>query len=115
MKTIFLFLFPSILIVYTVVGQRKQIFKPDGKTLSTITIEQIVKKLMDTAEITGLCLGFINDNKTAYIKSYGYKNKTKNEWNDTATSFYAASLAKPLFAYLVMRLVDEGMIELDKP
>jgi CubicO group peptidase (beta-lactamase class C family) len=39
----------------------------------------------------------------------------KNEKNDTATCFYAASLAKPLFAYIVMHLVDEKLIELDKP
>ncbi len=70
---------------------------------------------MDTAEVTGLCLGIINDNKIAYVKSYGYKNKEKNELNDTATCFYAASLAKPLFVYLVMQLVDEGVINLDKP
>jgi CubicO group peptidase (beta-lactamase class C family) len=35
--------------------------------------------------------------------------------NDTASSFYAASLAKPLFGYIVMHLVDEGVINLDKP
>ena len=41
-----------------------------------------------------------------------------NQWdelNDTATCFYAASLSKPLFTYLVMQLVDEGDIDLDKP
>lgn len=70
---------------------------------------------MDTAEVTGLCLGIINDNQAAYVKAYGYKNKTKGELNDTATCFYAASLAKPLFAYLVMQLVDQGKIDLDKP
>src|ERR1700735_1634654 len=81
-------------------AQSKQIKKPDGKTLSTATIDDIIKKLMDTAEVTGLCLGIINDNKISYVKSYGYKNKPKQEWNDTATCFYAASLAKPLFGYI---------------
>lgn len=70
---------------------------------------------MDTAEVTGLSLGIINDNKIAYVKSYGYKNKATGTLNDTATCFYAASLAKPLFAYLVMQLVDQGKIDLDKP
>jgi CubicO group peptidase (beta-lactamase class C family) len=70
---------------------------------------------MDTAEVTGLCLGIINDNKIAYVKTYGYKNAGKDQLIDTATCFYAASLAKPLFAYLVMQLVDNGVIDLDKP
>jgi len=56
-------------------------------------------------EVTGLCLGILNNNQPVYIKAYGYKNKALNTKNDSATSFYAASLAKPLFAYLVMQLV----------
>ncbi len=31
------------------------------------------------------------------------------------TSFRVASLTKPVFAYLVLKLVDEGVIELDCP
>ena len=78
-------------------------------------IDQVVRQLMDTAGVTGLCLGLVKDNKVAYVKGYGFKNRLMGQRNDTATVFYAASLAKPLFAYLVMRLVDEGKIDLDKP
>jgi CubicO group peptidase (beta-lactamase class C family) len=115
MKNKLLLLFLPIFIVFTTVAQQKQISKPDGKLLHATTIDGIVKKLMDTAEVTGLCLGIVNDNTVSYVKSYGYKNKAKNEWNDTSTCFYAASLAKPLFAYLVMQLVDKVVIDLDKP
>jgi CubicO group peptidase (beta-lactamase class C family) len=93
----------------------QQIIKPDGETLSAIAIDKIVKKLMDTGEVTGLCLGIINNGKPVYIKSYGYRNKPSGKLNDTSTCFYAASLSKPLFAYIVMQLVDEGVIDLDKP
>jgi len=115
MKKIFLFLFIATLTVHTTIAQQKQILKPDGKIISTTAIDQIVRKLMDTADVAGLCLGVINNNNVIYVKSYGYKNKATNESNDTATCFYAASLAKPLFAYLVMQLVDDKVIDLDKP
>jgi len=96
-------------------AQQMNIKKPDGGLISTQFIDQTAQKLMDTAGVTGLCIGFINDNKPVYLRAYGYKNKEKNELNDTLTSFYAASLAKPLFAYIVVQLAQEGVIDLDKP
>ena len=113
MKKILLLTYQAIFFTGAAVAQ--QINKPDGKAISTKVIDQIVQQLMDAAEVTGLSLGIINDNKIKYIKSYGYKNGAKNEWIDTATCFYAASLAKPLFAYLAMQLADEKKIDLDKP
>jgi len=115
MKKTLLLICITAVIVYNTSAQLKQIERPDGKTLSTKIIDSIVNKLLDTAEITGLQLGIINDNKIVYLHSYGYKNKAKKELSDTSTHFYAASLAKPLFGYIVMQLVDEGKIDLNKP
>jgi len=96
-------------------AQPKQIHRPDGKIISTRSIDGIVNKLLDTAEITGLQLGIVNNNNISYVKSYGYKNGAKHALNDPNATFYAASLAKPLFGYIVMQLVDEGKMDLDKP
>jgi CubicO group peptidase (beta-lactamase class C family) len=115
MKKLFLILLLICLAVPSLFAQQKSIKKPDGGALSIQFIDQTAKKLMDTATVTGLCIGIINDNKPAYVKTYGYKNKAKGELIDTATNFYAASLAKPLFGYIVMQLVQEGVIDLDKP
>jgi CubicO group peptidase (beta-lactamase class C family) len=92
-----------------------QIIRLDGSTLSFIDIDKTVNQLMSVAEVTGLCLTVINDNKIAYTKTYGYKNKEKNELIDTATVFYGASLSKAVFAYIAMQLVQEGVLDLDKP
>jgi CubicO group peptidase (beta-lactamase class C family) len=78
-------------------------------------IDAVVKRLMDTAHVTGLCLGIIRDGKISYVQAYGYKNKPLGQLNDTATCFYAASFSKAVFAYLVMMLTDEGVIALDRP
>lgn len=78
-------------------------------------IDMTVQRLMDTAKVTGLCLAVIDNGQPAYVQAYGYRNKPLQERNDTATCFYGASLSKAVFAYLVMRLVDRRVIDLDKP
>jgi len=113
MKKISCTLLVFTLTAVTTIAQ--QIKRPNGKTITTAAIDNIVKSLMDKGDVMGLQIGIINNNKPVYIKSYGYKNQAKGLMNDTNSSFYAASLAKPLFGYIVMQLVDEKIIDLDKP
>lgn len=115
MRKLSLILLFTCFVIPLAFAQQKTINKPDGTSMSAAFIDQTTKKLMDTADITGLCIGMINNNKPAYVKGYGFKNKAKSELIDTTTCFYAASLAKPLFAYIVVQLAQEGMIDLDKP
>ena len=105
--SLFLFVFSN--------AQVKQVIKADGKKMETKSIDQLVSTLMEEGEVTGLAISIINDNKPVFEKTYGYKNKATKELNDTSTCFYAASLAKPLFAVLVMQLVEAGKLNLDKP
>src|SRR5579862_3073507 len=108
-----------LLLVFTIAFiqplSAQKIKRPDGGSMPGSSIDKIVKKLMDTADVTGVCIGIINNDKPAYIKAYGFRDKPRNQLNDTSTSFYAASLAKPLFGYIVLQLAQEGVIDLDKP
>ena len=96
-------------------GQHQQIIKLDGSKISASEIDETVKRLMDTAKVQGLGLAILNNNKTVFIKSYGYKNKPQNELLDTASIMYGASLSKAVFGYLSMKLVQEKILDLDKP
>ena len=96
-------------------GQNKQITRLNGSKISSSEIDKTVKRLMDTANVQGLDLAILNNKKTVFIKSYGYKNKPKNELLDTSSVMYGASFSKAVFAYLTMKLVLEKIIDLDKP
>ncbi|WP_207510494.1 serine hydrolase domain-containing protein [Longitalea luteola] len=48
-------------------------------------------------------------------KGYGYKNKTINTFNDTATIFRIGSLSKPFTATTIMRLEQDGRLSLHDP
>ena len=96
-------------------AQSSRIIRPDGSALNIAYIDRVVTRLMDTAAVTGLEIGLVCNGKLAYAHGYGYRNKAQHLPNDTGTTFYGASLAKSVFACLVMQLVDEKKIDLDKP
>lgn len=96
-------------------GQNQQITRLDGSKISISEIDQTVKRLLEAANVQGLNLAILNNNKSVFIKSYGFKNKPQNTLLDTSTIVYGASLSKAVFGYLVMKLVDEKTLDLDKP
>ena len=102
-------------LINMVFAQNQYITRLDGSKISKVEIDQTVKRLMDTAKIQGLDLAIINNKKVVYIKSYGYKNELKNIKLDTNSIMYAASLSKAVFGFLTMKLVQEKLLNLDRP
>lgn len=96
-------------------GQNKQLKKLDGSKITTAKIDNLILSLMDTANVTGLALSIINNNKIVYTKSYGFKNNNTKAPLNTSTVLYGASFSKAVFTYLNLLLVQEGILELDKP
>ena len=86
-----------------------------GATADPIAIDATVKRLMATEQVPGLAVAVIRDGHIAYVKAYGQRNVERNLPLATDTVMYGASLTKATFAYLVMQLVDERRIDLDKP
>jgi CubicO group peptidase (beta-lactamase class C family) len=104
-----------ILTAYSTYSSAQQITRLDGSYLSLLQADSIVMKLMQDGKVMGLGISVLNDNKPVYIKTFGLKNNQTKEVLDTATVFYGASLSKAVFSFLVMQLVQEGIIDLDKP
>lgn len=96
-------------------AQEKPVKRLDGSTITGAEIDGTVTRLMKAAEVTGLQIAILNDGKTAYAKAYGFRDKEKNLPLTVDSVMSAASFAKVAFGYLVMELVDEGAIDLDKP
>lgn len=89
--------------------------KINGDLITKEEIDETVGNLMDSASVTGLCLAVLNENELVYLKTYGYRNKEKNEFLDENTVILGASFSKVVFAYIVMQLVQENIIDLDTP
>jgi len=70
---------------------------------------------MDSAKVTGLAISLFNENQIVYRKAFGYANFDKKTKLQINSSFYGASLSKAVFGYIVANLVNDGIIDLDKP
>jgi CubicO group peptidase (beta-lactamase class C family) len=86
-----------------------------GGTVETAEIDKTIVDLMAAAKVTGLGLAILNDNRIAYVKAFGFRDKGKGARLELNTIMQGASFSKAVFAYLVMRLVQEGVLDLDKP
>jgi CubicO group peptidase (beta-lactamase class C family) len=78
-------------------------------------LDTFVKAYQEYYLIPGVSLALIKDGKVIYHKTYGVKNGYTGEPVDDKTLFEAASITKPVFAFAVNRLVEKGIIDLDKP
>lgn len=84
--------------------------------LSTIkNIETLTPKLMNELKVPGVSISLIQNKEIAWSKCFGVSDASlKTEVTDK-TMFEACSMSKPVFAYLVLKLAEQGKLELDKP
>jgi CubicO group peptidase (beta-lactamase class C family) len=78
-------------------------------------LEERVPRLMKEADVPGLAIALVRGGELVWHHGFGVKNSKTKESVDDTTVFEAASLSKPVFAYAVLKLVDEGKFDLDKP
>lgn len=111
LKVLFLLFFSMILAC----SQTTEIKKINGKTISCSEVDKVVNELMNSANVTGLCLAILNENELVYLKTFGFKNREKNELLDENSIILGASFSKVVFTYVVMQLIQEKVLALDKP
>lgn len=87
----------------------------DGSTIKTQQLDDTITKLMNVAEVPGLQLAIINDGRIVYVKGYGFRDKAAKQPVTADTVMTGASFSKSAFAYMVMKLVDARIVDLDKP
>jgi CubicO group peptidase (beta-lactamase class C family) len=78
-------------------------------------LEKDIPQLLDSADVPGLSIGLIRNGRLVWTGVFGVSNADTKKPVTTSTIFEAASLSKPVFAYAVLRLMDEGRLNLDTP
>jgi len=104
-----------LLVHYTAVCFGQRIIKLDKTEISEADLDAKIVALMKAANVQGIAVSVFNNQEPVYSKTFGYKNAITKEPINMETNFYGASLSKPVFAVLVMQLVEKGILDLDKP
>lgn len=100
---------------FGVSGRDVAVKRLDGSTITQAEIDAEFARVMRGAEVPGAAIAIFNDGRVAYLKTYGVRDKDNNLPLTPYSVMTAASWSKVAFAYMVMQLVQEGQLDLDKP
>ena len=78
-------------------------------------MEQQMDDLMTQHKVPGLSIALIADRLLVWSRGYGVRCADSDHPVDPDTIMEACSMSKPFFSYLVLKLVEEGKFDLDKP
>lgn len=111
------------ILISSCIGRRSQVVSDEsnkivtvsGKQLNIESLDTFLIQTMDSLQIPGISIAIINENRIAYQRALGVTDREKENQVTDSTIFEAASLSKPLFAYFIMKMVEEGVMDLDEP
>jgi CubicO group peptidase (beta-lactamase class C family) len=87
----------------------------DGSSITADSLRGGILYLMNAAKVPGLGLTVFNGNQPVFSQPFGMADVKKKLPLEPTSVMGAASLSKLVFAYIVLQLVDEKKLELDKP
>lgn len=87
----------------------------DKKVISAKILTKHIEALREAGNVHGLAVVIFNQNEAIYSRNFGYKNIEEKLPINDSTNIYGGSLSKAVFGVLVMKLVEENVIDLDTP
>jgi serine-type D-Ala-D-Ala carboxypeptidase/endopeptidase len=92
-----------------------RIVRLDGSTIDADALTRRIEELTRAANVQGLTVTVFSEARTVYSRAFGFGNLPDRRPLRLDTEFYGASLSKAVFAVLVMKLVEQGVVDLDTP
>lgn len=87
-----------------------------GPAVPSARIDEFTRQMVRAnSGVTALSVAVIQDSEIVYSNSSGVLHAKSKSEVGPETVFRAASLSKPVFAYLVMMMAEEKVLDLDRP
>jgi CubicO group peptidase (beta-lactamase class C family) len=78
-------------------------------------VEDAARQALATSTTPGLAVALVHHGQVVWAAGYGLADPATGQPVTASTRFQAASLAKPMSAWGVLRLVEQGRLGLDEP
>jgi len=78
-------------------------------------LDILTPRLMEDMNVPGVSISLIEDGRIAWHKGYGVVRANGVEKVTPETVFEACSMSKVAFTYVVLKLVEEGKLDLNRP
>ena len=88
---------------------------PSAGTGLEAELDRWLPRFMASARVPGVAVAILKDGEVVMSRGFGVRDAEGGDPVDGDTVFEAASLSKPMFAYAVLKLWEEGRIDLDVP
>lgn len=88
---------------------------PPSWRASVTELETLIPRLMAEASVPGLGIAIVNAGRLVWRRGFGVRDAQSKTPVDNDTIFEAASMSKPPFAYVVLKLCEKGRLDLDSP
>ena len=87
----------------------------DFDTTTAQKVDNFISTICSYYNIPGASVALIKNGEMVYSNHFGVENLLTQKPVTESTLFQAASITKSVFAFIVLRLVEKRLIDLDKP
>lgn len=96
-------------------AQRSGFFTVNNKQINIDSLGHKINFWMNEVGVPAISLAVISNGQVVFADSYGHKRQGSEEKVNSETVFEACSMTKSYLVYVVYKLVDSGVLDLDKP
>lgn len=87
----------------------------DGAVVSGAQLDDVLRRSLAIPGVAAVAAAIVQNGGIEYDRAVGTLQVGSKEKAGPGTVFRAASLSKPVFGYLVLKLADESLLDLDRP
>jgi CubicO group peptidase (beta-lactamase class C family) len=108
----------AVLSVQASADEPKPVNRPEELGFAADRLERVTKTFqgyVDNGQLPGAVVLIARDDKVAYYRAFGYRDRERKVAMTTDSIFRIASMTKPIVSVAAMMLVEEGKLDLAAP